>query len=106
MADKMSAAGQVTLEVFNPTGTVETTYSHAPRLDTLARKTICELWNGVFRGEEIFPIMRESLKKQFPGIKIIPYTEFPIGTVPIDTDETADLVKKRGCQGVIVGSAG
>ncbi len=102
----MSAVGQVTLEVLNPTGAVETTHLHAPRLDTLAGKTISELWNGTFEGNSSFPVIRESLQKQFPDLKIIPYSEFPVGISEIDTDKAADLVKQKGCQGVIVGNAG
>lgn len=106
MENKRSSAEQLKLEVFNPAGVIETTHLHAPRLDTLAGKTIGELWNGLFRGESTFPLIRESLKKQFPDIRIIPYTEFPIGTSEIDRDETANLVKQKGCQAVIVGNGG
>ena len=48
----------------------------AKRVDTLAGKTVCELWNGAFRGDETFPMLREELTKRFPGIKFIPWEEF------------------------------
>ena len=40
----------------------------APRLDTLAGKTIGEVWNGVFKGNFTFPIMRKLLQQKFPDL--------------------------------------
>ena len=33
----------------------------APRLSTLEGKTVCELWEDLFRGDEMFAILREEL---------------------------------------------
>ena len=49
---------------------------YAPRLNTLEGKTVCELWNGAFRGDETFPMLREELQKRYPDIKIVPWEEF------------------------------
>ncbi len=49
----------------------------SPRLDSLAGKTIAESWNGDFKGDVTFPIIRKLLKTRFPGIKIVPYEKFP-----------------------------
>ena len=106
MESKMSAIGQVTLEIFDPSGAVETTHLHAPRLDTLAGKTICELSNGSWWGDRTFPVIRELLQKQFPDVTIIPYTGFPEGVPRIETEGIGDIIAKRGCQAVIVGNAG
>jgi hypothetical protein len=46
------------------------------------------------------------LQKRFPDVKIIPYTEFPVGTRGIDDDKIGEIVKGRGCQAVITGNAG
>jgi hypothetical protein len=46
------------------------------KLVDLNGKTIGELWNRVFRGEEIFPIVRAELKARFPGICIVDYSHF------------------------------
>ena len=83
----------------------------APRLDTLEGKTVAEIWNGVFKGDVTFPIMRALLKERYPGVRIVPYTEFPY--VP-GTDnparqralaqEIAALVKQKGCDAVISGN--
>ena len=83
----------------------------APRLNDLSGKTVGEIWNGVFRGDESFPIVRELLKKKFPGINVIPYTEFPF--FPGDDRPTAQqeiaktiaaLAREKGCDAVISGN--
>ena len=48
----------------------------APRLDTLDGKTIAQLWDYVFRGDEVYAILEEGLKKRFPNIKWVSYKEF------------------------------
>lgn len=98
-------ASPVTLDLYDPCGGIETPERHARRLDTLAGKTICELANGLWESERSFPVIRELLAKQFPDARIIPYTEFPIGTNQIELDKTSEMIKQRGCQAVIVGNA-
>ena len=39
-------------------------------------KVIGELWDYLFRGEDIFPILREELTKRFPGIRFVTYDVF------------------------------
>lgn len=102
----MEAEGQVTLEVYNPSGALKASEQHAPRLDTLNGKTICELSNGIWEAERMFPLIREELKKRYPDIRIIPYTEFPVGNDQIDSAEVAKLVQAKGGQAVISGNAG
>src|SRR6266850_7127986 len=46
------------------------------RLADLNGKVIGELWDYLFRGEEIFPILRERLKARFPGIRFVTYDVF------------------------------
>jgi hypothetical protein len=41
----------------------------SPGIGDLNGKTIGEVWDRVFRGEEIFPAIREALKKRFPCIR-------------------------------------
>ena len=93
-----------TLEVFDPTGPFEITEVHAPRLPDLNGKTICELGNGKWEAHRILPAIRDLLRKRFPDIKMIPYTEFPYA-YEIDDDAVAALVKKKGGQGAILASA-
>ena len=48
----------------------------AQRLDTLEGKTVGELWDWVFRGNEIFPMIEKELAKRYPGINFINYEMF------------------------------
>jgi hypothetical protein len=95
--------GEVVLKVFDPTGSLEVTQLHAPRLDDLNGKTICEMGNGKWEDHRIFPVVRELLVKRYPDIKIIPYTAFIYG-YDIDDDQVAAMVKDKGGQGVILAS--
>ena len=97
--------GRVLLEVYNPSGSTDIKYVHAPRLDTLNGKTIGELTNGLWQYERTFPLIREMLKKRFPGVNIIPYTEFPQGVHNIDIGNIGEVMKGKGCDGVIIGNA-
>ena len=97
---------KISMEIYNPTGIVETVNSHAHRLSTLSGKTLCEITNGMYEYEKTFPLIRELLQERFPDIKIVPYTEFPIGMTPIDVEGIGGLVKEKGGDGVIVGNGG
>jgi len=39
-------------------------------------KRIAFLWDYVFRGETLFPILQEGLARQFPGSEFVSYDEF------------------------------
>jgi hypothetical protein len=92
------------LEVYNPSGTTEVSNVHAPRLNTLKGMTICELSDGIWQHDRTFIKLRDSLHKKLPETKIVPYTEFPIGD-EIDVDGIEEVVKRKGCNGVIIGNA-
>jgi hypothetical protein len=47
-----------------------------PGLDDLNGKTIAEVWDRVFRGEEIFPAIRAALRKKYPGARFVEYDQF------------------------------
>ena len=109
MASK-SANTPVTLEVFDPTGASEVTEVHAPRLDTLDGKTICEISQEPdgqsWEARRTFPFIRELLKKRFPTLKIVPYSEFPVSPGSADIEGGIDKVARgKGCQGFIAGNA-
>ncbi len=93
------------LEVYDPTGEMEITEVHAPRLDTLEGKTICELSNDTWQAHRVLPEVRRLLQERFPNAKFIPYTEFPTGNGGIDTEKAAELVVRAGAQAVIIGNA-
>jgi hypothetical protein len=48
----------------------------AKRLDTLEGKTIAQLWDYVFRGDEVYALLEEGLKERFPNIRWVSYKEF------------------------------
>lgn len=78
----------------------------AERPGTFEGKTICELWDGLFRGNQIFPILRERLSERYPGVKIIPWTDFPRDGDHGFPDWKAhpDVLREKGCDMVIVGT--
>lgn len=94
----------VNLEVYDPTGTVDLTEKHAPRLETLSGKTICELSDRVWEDYRTFPHIRKILQSRFPDAKIIPYTEFP-GIYGVADEALEEAIKKSGCDGAVVGNA-
>lgn len=108
-----TAAEDAVYEVLSPLGepAVETV-TLAPRLATLEGKTIAELWNGGFRGDESFPVIEKMLRERYPTVKLIPYTEFPLTTIasfhPEKKEQTLAALraalKEKGCDAVIAGN--
>ncbi len=101
-----------TIEVVSPVGdetAAQTTT--APRLHDLAGKTVGETWNGLFKGDFTFPLIRKLLQERCPGIKVIPYTEFPFlhgGDNPTYQADLARriaaLAREKGCDALISGN--
>ena len=82
-------------------------------LDTLAGKTIGEVYNNHFKGEFMFQTYRRLFKARYPGVKIIPYDRFPIvyvGGDPASQKKTAKdiaaLAKEWGVDAIISGNGG
>ena len=48
----------------------------AKRLDTLDGKRIAQMWDYVFRGDEVFALLEEGLRERFPNIEWVSYKEF------------------------------
>ncbi|MDB5810631.1 MAG: hypothetical protein JWN94_2753 [Betaproteobacteria bacterium] len=48
----------------------------ATRIPDLNDKIVAELWDVIFRGETIYPLVREYIKKRFPRVKFVTYDEF------------------------------
>ena len=85
----------------------------APHLTTLDGKTIGEVYNNHFKGELMFQTYRRLFTEKFRGVKIIPFTEFPIVYVGGDAEsqkkiakEIADLAKLKGVDALITGNGG
>jgi hypothetical protein len=95
------------LRVNNPTGVLETSVLHADRLDTLDGKTICELSNGSWQFERIFPFIREQLKEQYPTVKMLPYSEVIWQRSELENlEHVGKVLEEKGCEAVIAGMAG
>lgn len=80
--------------------------STAHAVGDLSGKTVCELWDFIFRGEVIYPQIRERLRARYPGIKFIPYSEFGNIHGPKQRDIVGGLAEKLralGCDAVICG---
>jgi hypothetical protein len=100
------------LEVVSPAGLEAVrTQGAAPRLPDLNGRTIGEIWNGVFKGDLTFPRIRALLQQRYPGVTIVPYTEFPHAPGsdhPAEQRERAQrlarLAKEQGCDAVISGN--
>jgi hypothetical protein len=78
----------------------------APRLPDLNGKTICELWDVIFRGETIYPLVRDYIRARFPGAKFVEYSEFGNFYGPHGDRVAAELPAKlraHGCDAAIVG---
>lgn len=43
----------------------------APRPDTLDGKTVAFVWDFVFRGNEMFPVIEASLREQFKDMRFV-----------------------------------
>lgn len=112
--ENFNMTGEENYEVVRPLGErYLEMMTMAPRLDTLEGKTICELWNESFKANVTFPVIRELLKKKYPGIKVIPYTEMPRhhmteipGVTNPESEELIAALKEKGCDAVISGNAG
>ena len=45
-------------------------------LPDLNGKVIAEIWDRVFRGDEMFPHVREVIRRRFPRVAFVPHEEF------------------------------
>jgi hypothetical protein len=78
----------------------------AKRLDSLKGKTIAQLWDYVFRGDEIFPILEEEIGKRFPDTKFVNYQVFGSTHGDEEREVVASLgekLKEYDCDAVISG---
>ena len=48
----------------------------ADRLATLDGAKVAFLWDYLFRGDELFPVLAEQLRERFDGVEIVDYDEF------------------------------
>ena len=101
----LTSASEPVYEVVWPLGpSAYKTRAPQARIADLSGKTVGELWDYLFRGEDIFPLVRAELKARFPGIKFVTYDVFGNVHGPQQRELVADvprLLKQHGCDAVI-----
>jgi hypothetical protein len=95
----------VSLEFHDPSGAIEVKQPHAPRVDSLAGKRIGFVSNEQWQAYRMLPKLKALLEADFPGIEVLPIDAFPQGNAVIGSEETAEMVKRREVDGVIIGNA-
>lgn len=78
----------------------------ADRLDTLDHTRVAFLWDHLFRGDELFPVLAVELRRRFEGVEIVGHEEFGnlhgadererVGRLPDD-------LRNRGVDAVVSG---
>ena len=48
----------------------------AKRLDTLDGKTVAQLWDFLFAGDEVFAALEQKLAERYPQVKWVSWREF------------------------------
>jgi len=96
----------VELSVCDVSGAHEIISIFADRLGDLNGKTVAGLAADPTKWQphRTFPYIFEQLKALYPGVTIIPQTEFVMG-LGIDDDNVAKAVKERGVDACILGNA-
>ena len=50
--------------------------SLAPRLSTLDGKLVAQLWDFLFRGDEVLALLEEGIKARYPNVRFVSWKEF------------------------------
>lgn len=93
------------LDVFDPTGAIEITQLHAPRLDGLDGKRVGIISNNEWQAHRTLPFVTEFLYRNFPAVEIIPQEQFPFGNDEIDSDNSVAAARANKVDAVIMGNA-
>ena len=48
----------------------------APRLKSLEGVKVAQLWDFLFRGDEVFDVLEHALRERCPGIEFVSWREF------------------------------
>ena len=95
----------VQLEFHDPSGALEITQPHAPRLDQIAGKKIGIVTNEQWQAYRTLPLIKSMFESDFPGVEILPIDAYPQGNALIGEEKTAMMVKDSGVDAVIIGNA-
>jgi hypothetical protein len=96
----------VEMTVNDPSGAHEILHLFAERLDTLNGKVIAQLAAAPAKWQphRTFPLIEEEIKKKYPQVRFISFSEFPQG-LQISEEDVATLVKEKGADACIIGNA-
>ena len=75
-------ASMVKLEFHDPSGALEVTQPHAPRLASLEGKRIGFVSNEQWQAYRMLPMLKEMLEQDFPGVEVLPIDAYPAGQRP------------------------
>ena len=95
----------VRLEFHDPSGALDITQPHAPRLNTIAGKRIGIVTNEQWQAFRTLPLIKSLFEKDFPDVEILPIDAYPQGNALIGEEQTAMRVKDSGVDAVIIGNA-
>jgi hypothetical protein len=82
------------------------TFRAAPRIPDLNGKTVAELWDVLFRGEKIYPQVRDYIRARFPKVKFVGHEVFGNFHGPREYAihaTLADKLREHGCDSAIIG---
>ena len=101
-----AAPASAEITVYDINGAHEIMSLFAARLGDLNGKKIAGLASDPTKWQthRTFPYIFEQIKAKYPGVTIIPQTEFTMGT-SINDENVADQVKAKGADACIVGNA-
>ncbi len=95
----------IQLEFHDPSGALDITQPHAPRLNTIAGKKIGIVTNEQWQAYRTLPLIKSLFEKDFPDVEILPIDAYPQGNALIGEEKTAMMVKDSGVDAVIIGNA-
>jgi hypothetical protein len=78
----------------------------ARRLDTLSNKTVCLVSNSSFKINITMPAIAKALQENYPGVKVVPYTQMPTAYSGSDWEAMPGQFKTKGCDAVVSGNGG
>ena len=70
------------------------THELAPRLASLDGATVGFLWDYLFRGDEIFPVLADALRARYPGLTIVDWDVFGNTHGPDEAEIIAGLPER------------
>ena len=73
----MKGSGNDHFEAFWPRSPRQTNLKPlAKRLDSLKGKTVAQIWDYAFRGDEVFSALEEGFRTRFPDVRFVNWREF------------------------------